>query len=67
MTVDHNRIVDDPATVFADPARFDLRLRAGSPAIDAGSNDLVPRVDIKNAARPQGVAVDIGAYEYSSK
>lgn len=67
MIVDHNLIVDDPAAVFVDPGRFDLRLRAGSPAIDAGSDDRAPRLDIQHAARPQGGAVDIGAYEYPSK
>jgi parallel beta-helix repeat protein len=67
MTVDHNLMIGDPAAVFAGPARFDLRLRPGSPAIDAGSNDLAPVVDIENVARPQGAAVDLGAYEYSPK
>jgi len=66
MTVDHNLTIDDPASVFADPGRFDLQLKPGSPAIDAGSSDLAPRVDIKNAPRPHGSAVDVGAYEYSA-
>lgn len=67
MTVDHNLIVADPAAVFAAPARFDLQLRAGSPAIDAGSSDLAPRIDLRSTARPQGDAVDLGAYEFSAK
>lgn len=51
---------------------FDLRLRSGSPAIDAGldsgttvGNTTVPTVDILNAARPAN-DVDIGAYEYAA-
>lgn len=67
MTVDHNRVIDDPAAVFVDPARFDLRLRPASPAIDAGSSDLAPVTDAAQTARPQGHAVDLGAYEYSPK
>ncbi len=65
LTVDHNLTIADPATTFADPARFDVQLRPGSPAIDAGSSDLAPRDDILKTARPHGAAVDVGAYEYS--
>lgn len=67
MTVDHNLVIDDPAAVFVDPARFDLRLRTGSPAIDAGSSELAPGADAARAARPQGHAVDLGAYEDSPR
>ena len=67
MTVDHNLIVDDPAVVFVDPAEFDFRLRKGSPAIDAGTADLAPKTDITGTSRPQGKAVDVGAYESSEK
>lgn len=38
-------------------------LLAGSPAIDAGNNTGAPATDQRGAARPQGAAVDIGAYE----
>jgi hypothetical protein len=64
MTVDHNLTVEQPETVFEGPARFDVRLRAGSPAIDSGRSDLAPQVDITGTSRPQGAAVDVGAYEY---
>jgi hypothetical protein len=64
MTVDHNLVVQDPAAFFVDPARFDLRLRPGCRAIDAGSGDLAPAADIGKIARPQGQAVDVGAHEY---
>jgi hypothetical protein len=36
---------------------------AGSPAIDAGTTQGAPPTDIDGVARPQGSAVDIGAYE----
>lgn len=64
MTVDHNLIVADPTATFSVPDRFDLRLKPGSPAIDAGSSDLAPDHDRVNTPRPQGPAVDIGAYEH---
>ncbi len=38
-------------------------LLAGSPAIDAGTNDGCPPVDQRGIARPQGPACDIGAFE----
>ncbi len=60
-----------PNSKKADP-RFtsttNLRLQAGSPAIDAGSQDSILagyRNDLDNASVPQGSAVDMGAYEYT--
>jgi uncharacterized repeat protein (TIGR01451 family) len=38
-------------------------LQAGSPAIDAGTDDGAPATDQRVVARPQGTAYDIGAYE----
>ena len=38
-------------------------LLSGSPAIDAGNDDFCPDVDERGAARPQGNACDVGAYE----
>jgi len=67
MTADHNLIVDDPASVFVDLAGRDFRLRKGSPAIDKGSQDLVPEIDVVGTSRPQGQAVDVGAYEYRAR
>jgi len=55
-----------PADLFVDPAGFDFHLKAGSPAIDAGTN--LPEVweDCEGASRPQGASTDIGCYEGAS-
>ena len=64
---------------FVDPARGDLRLAAGSPAIDAGANGLIPpsvttAIDggprvVADSTRPGDVAprVDLGAYEFNGR
>jgi hypothetical protein len=50
--------------MFADPALGNFRLRPGSPAIDAGAADaLSGATDFDGAARIQGSAVDLGAFE----
>ena len=41
-------------------------LLVGSPALDAGARIGAPTTDIRGAARPYGIAVDIGAYEYGA-
>ena len=63
IAVDHNLQVKDPAAFFAAPDRGDFRLKPGSPAIDAGSPELGPETDIAGTPRPEGAAVDLGAYE----
>lgn len=40
-----------------------LALQAGSPAIDAGTNDGCPAADQRGVSRPQGPSCDIGAFE----
>lgn len=54
------------AAKFVDAANGDYRLAAGSPLINAGQD--VSRygivTDLADISRPQGVAYDIGAYEY---
>lgn len=53
---------DDPLFVDADAG--DLHLRSTSPAIDAGSSELVSSdTDLDGNTRIQGLAVDMGAYE----
>lgn len=54
-------VTSDPA--FVNPGAFDFHLRAGSPAIDAGTNTGIPS-DFDGTARPQGPAFDLGAFEY---
>jgi len=41
-------------------------LAAGSPALDAGTNDGCPATDQRGVARPQGSACDIGAFELAA-
>ncbi len=63
ITTDHNLIVEDPVSFFADLSALDLRPTLNSGAIDAGSSDLAPETDIVDTSRPQGGGVDVGAYE----
>jgi hypothetical protein len=60
---------------FVTPTAYDLRLQSGSPGIDAGVTDSVYRTfynhygidiarDSSGVVRPQGVAYDMGAYEF---
>lgn len=58
-------VVGDP--LFVNPSNADFRLQASSPAIDQGSSNAAPDVDFDGNGRPQGAAVDIGAFEYGSK
>ena len=57
-------VIATPAQLFVDPANNNYALKAGSPAIDAGV--ALPQVptDILGVTRPQGLAYDIGAYEF---
>ncbi|MFN7975881.1 MAG: right-handed parallel beta-helix repeat-containing protein [Acidobacteriota bacterium] len=52
--------------LFVDPAARDFRLRAGSPAIDAGSPVLAPAFDADGMPRPLGSGFEMGAYEWGS-
>jgi hypothetical protein len=63
ITDDHNIQYGDAGSLFVAPP-FDLHLLPGAAAIDAGSGDLAPTVDIEGHGRPQGAGYDIGAYEF---
>lgn len=59
--LEEGEIISDP--LFVDLEKMDLRLKKGSPAIDAGKNLGYP-LDFENKRRPFGDAPDIGAFEY---
>jgi len=66
VTEDHNITVTTLGTHFVNPGGYDLHLLATSPAIDKGSSQLAPKTDIEGTPRPQGSAVDVGAYEWTT-
>jgi hypothetical protein len=55
-------MVADP--VFTDPDNNDFRLQSTSPAINAGATLPYVTDDHDDTSRPQGIAFDIGAFEY---
>lgn len=65
-TTDHNLETTNYAAHFVNWAGRDLRLKAGSTAIDAGSSTEAPLIDLLKAARPAGAAWDLGAYEFGA-
>jgi hypothetical protein len=62
VTADHNLDASDAASLFVD-APFDLHLREGAAAVDAGSAGSAPALDAESVPRPQGAGFDVGAYE----
>lgn len=73
-TVDSNLDITTSqyASLFANPGQYDVRLRAGTSAIDAGNAQSAPSVDRNGNPRPRdgngdGVAAwDLGAFEFST-
>ena len=52
--------------IFVNPTTFDLKLKSGSPAIDAGVQISVSRsVDLNGIPVPQNGKMDMGALEYN--
>lgn len=64
VTSDHNITIDDYDNFFIDYENKELRLKPGCIAIDAGTPDLAPGIDIAGTTRPMGQGYDIGAYEF---
>ena len=62
---DAHSFVATPTALFENWAAGDYRLKAGSPAINAGTNTQAPEVDLFGNPRPAG-AVDIGAIEFGA-
>lgn len=65
LTGVNGNISADPR--FADRAKGDYRLQAGSPCIDAGDDIMavLPATDLAGGPRVQGAHVDIGVYEWA--
>ncbi|MBI4557819.1 MAG: right-handed parallel beta-helix repeat-containing protein [Candidatus Hydrogenedentes bacterium] len=55
------------AAAFVNASNADFHLTADSPARDAGLATDAPEVDFDGVARPQGSAVDVGAYEFFAR
>jgi MYXO-CTERM domain-containing protein len=64
VTIDNNMEISDYPAHFTAADAFDLHLLETSSAIDAGVADRAPDIDIEGVPRPQGEAVDLGAYEW---
>lgn len=71
-TASNNIETTNYSAFFVNWAAHDVRLKAGSAAIDAGTSVDAPAIDILQAARPADgngdgkVAWDVGAYEYGA-
>jgi parallel beta-helix repeat protein len=60
---DAHSLLATPSQLFVNAAGSDYHLSASSPAIDAGTSQFAPVVDMEFTARPTGAGYDIGADE----
>ena len=64
---DAHSVVSSATALFTNPSAGDYTLKAGSPAIDAGTASFngvsAPPADITGTSRSKGAGIDIGAYE----
>ena len=65
ITDDHNISINSSNVdqIYMNPP-YQLMLKPGSPAIDAGDAANAPDVDVTGYPRPQGNAIDLGAFEF---
>ncbi len=60
----NDKVIDPQFINFSTDGNIaNFSLKAGSPAIDAGTQSIFSPKDIKGIARPKGASVDCGAYE----
>lgn len=59
----NNQVIRDPQSLFVDADKYDLRLKNGSRAINAGMPGLGVTEDFFGNPRPVGKGIDIGAIE----
>ena len=59
----HSQIISNLSALFINLGGNDYHLAPGSAAINAGTTTDAPSTDLDGNARPNGTAVDIGAYE----
>lgn len=67
---DAHSLVAAPAQLFVGVSSSNYHLKAGSPALDAGTASLngksAPTTDLEGSSRPSGTGYDIGAFEYQA-
>ena len=63
---DLHSFVSTSAALFVDPSSANYHLKAGSPAIDAGTLTSAPTTDLEHNFRPAGLAQDLGAFEFGA-
>jgi len=62
--MDHNLVITEYDDFFENYGKFDLRLKAGCPACDAGYNEGITTKDFFQNNRLHGHTVDVGAIEF---